>query len=209
MKIVIATHNNDKLQELLKAFNHHFDGVKLLTLNDFPDIGEIVEDGKTLEENALIKAKEVFNITGIPTLSDDTGLEVDALNGAPGVYTARYAGESCSYYDNVEKLLDDMQTIPIPNRIAKFKTVIAYIDKESQITAEGIAEGTISRSSVGDFGFGYDPIFFVPEANKTFAEMKIDEKEIYSHRGKAIRAIMDTLIPHLEKSNNTTKKEIA
>ena len=102
-----------------------------------------------------------------------------------------------------------MQTIPMPNRTAKFKTVIAYIDKESQITAEGIAEGTISRSSVGDFGFGYDPIFFVPEANKTFAEMKIDEKEIYSHRGKAIRAIIDTLIPHLEKSNNTTKKEIA
>jgi len=209
MKIVIATHNNDKLQELLKAFNRHLDGVNLLTLNDFPDIGEIVEDGKTLEENALIKAKEVFNITGIPTLSDDTGLEVDALNGAPGVYTARYAGEGCSYYDNVEKLLGDMQTIPIPNRTAKFKTVIAYIDKESQITAEGIAEGSISRSSVGDFGFGYDPIFFVPEASKTFAEMKIDEKEIYSHRGKAIRAIMDTLIPHLEKSNNTTKKEIA
>jgi len=209
MKIVIATHNNDKLQELLKAFNRHLDGVNLLTLNDFPDIGEIVEDGKTLEENALIKAKEVFNITGIPTLSDDTGLEVDALNGAPGVYTARYAGEGCSYYDNVEKLLNDMQTIPIPNRTAKFKTVIAYIDKESQITAEGIAEGSISRSSVGDFGFGYDPIFFVPEASKTFAEMKIDEKEIYSHRGKAIRAIMDTLIPHLEKSNNTTKKEIA
>jgi len=209
MEIVIATHNNDKLKELFKAFSHHFDGIKLLTLNDFPDIGEIVEDGKTLEENALIKAREVFKITGIPTLSDDTGLEVDALNGAPGVYTARYAGEGCSYYDNVEKLLDDMQTIPIPNRTAKFKTFIAYVDKESQITAEGIAEGSISRSSVGDFGFGYDPIFFVPEANKTFAEMKIDEKEIYSHRGKAIREIMDTLIPHLEKSNNTTKKEIA
>ena len=209
MKIIIATHNNDKLKELLKAFTHHFRDIKLLTLNDFPDIGEIVENGRTLEENALIKAKEVFHITGIPTLSDDTGLEVDALNAAPGIYTARYAGESCSYYDNVKKLLDDMQTIPIPNRTAKFKTVIAYIDEEFQITAEGIADGSISRSSTGDFGFGYDPIFFIPEANKTFAEMKIDEKEIYSHRGKAIRSIMDTLIPHLEKISKITKKEIA
>jgi XTP/dITP diphosphohydrolase len=209
MEIVIATHNNDKLKELLKAFSHHIKNVTLLTLNDFPDIGEIVEDGKTLEQNALIKAKEVFNVTGIPTLSDDTGLEVDALNGAPGIYTARYAGENCSYYDNVKKLLDDMQTIPIPNRTAKFKTVIAFIDKEIQVTAEGIAEGSISRSSTGDFGFGYDPIFFISEANKTFAEMKINEKEIYSHRGKAIRSIMDTLIPHLNKLNKTIKKEIA
>jgi len=209
MEIVIATHNNDKLKELLKAFTHHFKDINLLTLNDFPDIGEIIEDGKTLEQNALIKAKEVFNITGIPTLSDDTGLEVDALNGAPGIYTARYAGEGCSYYDNVKKLLDEMQTIPIPNRTAKFKTVIAYIDEETEMTAEGIAKGSISRSSTGDFGFGYDPIFFISEANKTFAEMKIDEKEIYSHRGKAIRSIMDTLIPHLEKLNKITKKEIA
>ena len=209
MKIVIATHNNDKLKELLKAFTHHFKDIKLLTLNDFPNIGEIIEDGKTLEQNAIIKAKEVFNVTGIPTLSDDTGLEVDALNGAPGIYTARYAGKSCSYHDNVKKLLDDMQTIPIPNRTAKFKTVIAYIDEEFQTTAEGIAEGLISRSSTGDFGFGYDPIFFITEANKTFAEMKINEKEIYSHRAKAIRLIMDTLIPHLNKLNKTIKKEIA
>ena len=209
MKIVIATHNEDKLKELLKAFNNHFNDVKLLTLNDFPEIGEIIEDGKTLEDNAIIKAKEVFNLTGIPALSDDTGLEVDALNGKPGVYTARYAGEGCSYHENVTKLLDEMKTIPAPNRKANFKTVIAYIDKNSEITAEGVTEGLISRSSVGDFGFGYDPIFFIPKANKTFAEMKIEEKEIYSHRGKAIRAIMDTLIPHLEKVNNATKKETA
>lgn len=209
MEIVIATHNEDKLKELLKAFNNHFNGVKLLTLNDFPEIGEIIEDGKTLKDNALIKAKEVFNLTGIPALSDDTGLEVDALNGEPGIYTARYAGEGCSYHDNVTKLLDEMKTVPVPNRKANFKTVIAYIDKNSEITAEGVAEGSISRSSVGDFGFGYDPIFFIPESNKTFAEMKIEEKEIYSHRGKAIRAIMGTLIPHLEKVNNATKKETA
>ena len=187
----------------------HFSGINLLTLNDFPEVGEIIEDGRTLEQNALIKAREVFNLTGIPSLSDDTGLEVDALNGAPGVYTARYAGEGCSYYDNVSKLLEDMQTIPAPNRSAKFKTVIAYKDETIEMTAEGVAEGTIARASSGDFGFGYDPIFFIPEARKTFAEMKIDEKEIYSHRGKAIRAIMNTLIPHLEQVKQMTKKEKA
>jgi len=209
MRIVIATHNNDKLKELLKAFDNYFSGINLLTLNDFPEVGEIIEDGRTLEQNALIKAREVFNLTGIPSLSDDTGLEVDALNGAPGVYTARYAGEGCSYYDNVSKLLEDMQTIPVPNRSAKFKTVIAYKDETIEMTAEGVAEGTIARASSGDFGFGYDPIFFIPEARKTFAEMKIDEKEIYSHRGKAIRAIMNTLIPHLEQVKQMTKKEKA
>lgn len=209
MELVIATHNNDKLKELLKAFDSHFSGINLLTLNDFPEVGEIIEDGRTLEQNALIKAREVFNLTGIPSLSDDTGLEVDALNGAPGVYTARYAGEGCSYYDNVSKLLEDMQTIPAPNRSAKFKTVIAYKDETIEMTAEGVAEGTIARASSGDFGFGYDPIFFIPEARKTFAEMKIDEKEIYSHRGKAIRAIMNTLIPHLEQVKQMTKKEKA
>ena len=209
MEIVIATHNNDKLKELLKAFDSQFSGINLLTLNDFPEVGEIIEDGRTLEQNALIKAREVFNLIGIPSLSDDTGLEVDALNGAPGVYTARYAGEGCSYYDNVSKLLEDMQTIPAPNRSAKFKTVIAYKDETIEMTAEGVAEGTIARASSGDFGFGYDPIFFISEARKTFAEMKIDEKEIYSHRGKAIRAIMDTLIPHLEQVKQTTKKEKA
>ena len=209
MELVIATHNEDKLKELLKAFKNHINDIKLLTLNDFPEVGEIIEDGKTLEDNALIKAREVFNLTGIPSLSDDTGLEVDALNGAPGVYTARYAGEGCSYHDNVVKLLKDMQTVPAPNRKANFKTVIAYKDKNTEITAEGLAKGSISRSSLGEFGFGYDPIFFIPEADKTFAEMKIEEKEIYSHRGKAIRAIMDTLIPHLEKISNATKKETA
>ena len=209
MEIVIATHNNDKLKELFKAFDSHFSGIDLLTLNDFPEVGEIIEDGKTLKENALIKAREVFKLTGIPSLSDDTGLEVDALNGAPGVYTARYAGEGCSYYDNVSKLLEDMQTIPVPNRSAKFKTVIAYKDETIEMTAEGVAEGSISRVSSRDFGFGYDPIFFIPEARKTFAEMKIDEKEIYSHRGKAIREIMNTLIPHLEQVRQMTKKEKA
>ena len=194
MKIVIATHNEDKLKELLKAFSNHINNIELLTLNDFPEIGEIIEDGKTLEENALIKAKEVFNLTGIPALSDDTGLEVDALNGAPGVYTARYAGEDCSYHDNVTKLLDDMRTVPVPNREANFKTVIAYVDKDSEITSEGVAEGSIARSSVGDFGFGYDPVFLPFGFNRTFAEMTAIEKGKISHRGLATAKLKDFLL---------------
>ena len=110
MKLVIATHNQDKLKELHHGLSNL--NIKLLTLNDFPSIGEIVEDGKTLEENALIKAREVHIITSLPSISDDTGLEVDALDGAPGVFTARYAGENCSYLDNVNKMLSEMKNIP-------------------------------------------------------------------------------------------------
>ena len=128
MKVVIATHNEDKLKEIknhLESFSFN-----VLSLNSFPKIGEIIEDGKTLTDNALIKAREVFEKTGLPTISDDTGLEVDALDGKPGVYSARYAGEKCSYSDNVHKLLQDMNRVPIPNRTAQFKTVMVFKDKK-------------------------------------------------------------------------------
>ena len=209
MKIVIATQNMDKLRELKNALEGSSEDVEFLSLSDFPDIGEIEETGHTLEENALIKAKEVNIITGLPSISDDTGLEVDALHGKPGVYTARYAGETCSYLDNINKLLDDLKTVPIPNRTAKFRTVIAYVDGDTELTAEGIAEGLISRSAAGENGFGYDPIFFVPKQNKTFAQMEIDEKETFSHRGKAIKAILEALSTHLDNFNQSKTKEIA
>ena len=209
MKIVISTHNKDKLRELLAAFKGLNGEIDFCTLDDFPEIGDIEETGKTLEENALIKAKTVHSITGLPTLSDDTGLEVDALHGAPGVYTARYAGENCSYSDNVNKLLENMLKIPIPNRTAQFKTVIAYVSDDLELTAEGCARGLISRTSNGDNGFGYDPIFFIPKAEKTFAEMKIEEKEIYSHRGKAIRQMFNLLKKHFDDMNKQSTKEMA
>ena len=209
MKIVIATHNMDKLRELKNAFDRFSDNVEFLSLCEFPNIGDIEETGRTLEENALIKATEVNKITGLPSISDDTGLEVDALNGRPGVYTARYAGLNCSYLDNVNKLLQDLKTVPAPNRTAKFRTVMAYVDGDTQLTAEGIAEGFISRSAIGNKGFGYDPIFFVPEEKKTFAQMDIDRKEIFSHRGKAVKAILKILSSSLDKFNEPQKKEIA
>ena len=156
MKVVIATHNRDKMKEIQGAISDL--GWEVISLYDFPEIEEIEENGKTLEENALIKAREVFKKTGIATISDDTGLEVEALDGAPGVYTARYAGEDCSYSDNVKKLLKDMNKIPMPNRGAKFKTIMVFKDKNKELIVEGIVKGKISRESKGDDGFGYDPI---------------------------------------------------
>ena len=195
MKIVIATNNCDKLAELNNALNNSSNDIDFLSLSDFHEIGEIEETGKTLEENALIKAREVHKVTGLPSISDDTGLEVDALHGAPGVYTARYAGENCTYLDNVNKLLDDLSTVPIPNRTAKFRTVVAYVEGSTEITVEGVAEGLIARSAIGEYGFGYDPIFEVNSKGITFAEMSIEEKRVIGHRGKAF----ELLKPKFEK----------
>ena len=209
MKIIIGTHNKDKFKELVNAFKNIDKSINFLSLDDFPDVGEIEEGGKTLKENALIKARAVNSITGLSALSDDTGLEVDALHGAPGVYTARYAGENCSYSDNVNKLLKEMETVPMPNRTAQFKTVISYVDKDFELTAEGCVDGLISRASFGENGFGYDPIFFIPKIKMTFAQMTTKEKEAHSHRGKAIISMMDLLIPHLDNLSKKTKKEMA
>jgi len=184
MEIILATHNSDKCKELQETFINT--GVKIYTLQDFPEIKEIIEDGNTLEENAFIKSRTVYNLTKIPTISDDTGLEVDALNGAPGVYSARYAGEECSYSDNVNKLLLDMQNVNQKYRTATFKTVVTYVSQDLELVAEGSVKGIITRKPYGKKGFGYDPIFYVLSENKTFAEMNVNEKQQCSHRGKAI-----------------------
>ena len=207
MKIVIATHNQDKLKEIQREI----DGFKweVVSLSAFPEILEIVEDGKTLVENALIKAREVFKKTGLPTISDDTGLEVDALDGAPGVYTARYAGEGCSYEDNVNKMLKDMHKVPIPNRTAMFKTVMVFKDENEELIVEGVVKGIISRETRGEDGFGYDPIFYVPENNKTFAEMTMSEKNKISHRGNAIRNLINELKSRYPKYIKQSNKEMA
>ena len=191
MKLVIATHNKDKLVEIQEEFSNM--AWDVVSLHDFSDIEEIVEDGKTLTENALIKARTIFEKTKLPVISDDTGLEVDALDGGPGVYTARYAGENCSYSDNVEKLLKDMRKVPYPNRGAQFKTVMVFKDKNKELIVEGVVKGRVSREARGEDGFGYDPIFFVPQLEKTFAEMTMTEKNEISHRGKAVRNLIKSL----------------
>ena len=197
MELVIATHNKDKFKELflgLKSLE-----LKLRSLNDFPEIGEIIEDGDTLEENALIKARTVFKLTGLPSISDDTGLEVAALNGQPGIYTARYAGENCSYSDNVNKMMNEMKLVPWESRNAEFKTYMAYVDKHVELTACGVVKGKIDKKIKNVGGFGYDPIFYVSEFKRTFSEMNIEQKNKISHRGKAIKAIKLKLIKHLSR----------
>ena len=195
MKIILATHNKDKRKEMMAALIDL--NVKILSLEDFPHVGEIIEDGETLTENAIIKAQTVFDITGIPAISDDTGLSVDALNGAPGVYSARYAGENATYTDNVEKLVDEMKNIPPENRGAQFKTVMVYIDKDTELIADGVVKGQITDTSKGVGGFGYDPVFYITEKEKTFAEMTIQEKNQISHRGIALRNLKGILHSYL------------
>jgi len=184
MEIILATHNLDKCKELQASFNDT--NIKVYTLKNFPEIDDIIEDGDTLEANALIKSRTVFNKTGIPTISDDTGLFIAALNGDPGVFSARYSGENCSYADNVNKVLIEMNNIDIPLREATFKTVVTYVSKDLELVAEGSVKGIITKKPKGNKGFGYDPIFYVPELQKTFAEMDINEKQKISHRSRAI-----------------------
>ena len=183
--IVLATQNRDKREELQEALSEFT--VKILSLNDFPFIGEIEEVGQTLLENSMIKAKTVHNLTQLPVIADDTGLEVEALNGAPGIYSARYAGEDVTYEDNVNKLLAEMENIPLENRKAQFRTVISFVDKDRELWTEGTIKGIIGESAKGKNGFGYDPVFFVPELEKTFSELSIGEKNRISHRGLAMK----------------------
>ena len=204
MKIVLATHNADKRTEIIKGFSS-FDA-EILSLNDFPEIGEIIEDGLTLKENAFIKANTVHSITGLPTIADDTGLEVDFLNGAPGVYSARFAGEGCSYADNVNKMVNELKDVPTDKRGAIFKTCMVFVDKNLELSTEGIVEGYITEVPKGIGGFGYDPLFHVKNIGKTFAEMSIEEKNKISHRGKAIENLSSLL---KSKINLNLKEEDA
>ena len=197
MKLIIASHNKDKCLELIESLSNQ--GFTVYTLKDFPEIGEIIEDGNTLIENALIKARCVYNITKLPSIADDTGLSVDVLNGAPGIYSARFAGENCSYSDNVNKLLKEMENTPKNKRSAYFCTSIAYIDDKLELTTEGFVKGIITNVTKGIDGFGYDPVFYVPSIKKTYAEMSMDEKNKISHRGIAIRNMQKLLKSHLPK----------
>ena len=187
MQIVLATHNKGKMSEINNLLSSSYE---VLTLDHFPNIKEIPETGKTLKENAFIKARTVFELTGLPSLADDTGLEVESLGGDPGVYSARYAGEQASYQDNCEKLLKNMMRVPKENREAKFRTVIAYKDDNRELSCDGSVMGEIAQSPKGSFGFGYDSVFYYPPLEKTFAELSEEEKNSISHRGRALRKFL-------------------
>lgn len=185
MQIVLATHNRGKMEEMSAILGHL--PVELLALDAFPEIGDIPETGNTLKENAFIKAETVHRLTGLPALADDTGLEVDALNGAPGIYSARYAGADATFDDNCQKMLKELHGIPVEKRTARFRTVIAFVNGGEKEWVEGVAEGRIIEEKRGIGGFGYDPIFYYPPLRKTFAELDSVEKNSISHRGKALR----------------------
>ena len=191
MKLVLATHNDGKILEMQYALKDI--SVDVITLKDFPYIDEIPETGQTLLENAFIKAKTVFNETGLPSLADDTGLEIDALSGEPGVYSARYAGENASYLDNCAKVLSKLDGVRPENRTARFRTIMAFVGKDKKFHCEGNVNGLIFDEMIGHNGFGYDPIFYYPKLEKTFAELKKDEKNSISHRGKALRNFCEIL----------------
>ena len=185
MQIVLATHNRGKMEEMSAILGHL--PVELLALDAFPEIGDIPETGNTLKENAFIKAETVHRLTGLPALADDTGLEVDALNGAPGIYSARYAGADATFEDNYQKMLKELHGIPVEKRTARFRTVIAFVNGGEKEWVEGVAEGRIIEDKRGIGGFGYDPIFYYQPLRKTFAELDSVEKNSISHRGKALR----------------------
>ncbi|HJM47586.1 MAG TPA: XTP/dITP diphosphatase [Candidatus Marinimicrobia bacterium] len=184
MKLIIATHNIDKEKELRSVLDDC--PVEVISLEQFPEIGDIEETGSTLYENAKLKADTVNRITNLPCLGDDTGLEVDALGGAPGVYSARYAGDKVSYEDNLMKLLSELRSTPSEKRTARFRTIIFYTDGERELYTQGEIQGIITKSPRGSNGFGYDPVFYIPELKKTMAELTSAEKNKLSHRGQAM-----------------------
>lgn len=192
MKLVLATGNQGKVREL-KAVLNGFD-VEVLSLKDFPQIGEIVEDGQTFAENALKKARTVTEATRLVAVADDSGLEVDCLGGAPGIYSARFAGEGKNDLDNNMKLLSLLEGVPDEKRTARFRCVIAIATPEGEVfTEEGTCEGVIGREMRGDQGFGYDPLFYLPEYGKTFAELDLSTKNRISHRGRALARAKNVL----------------
>ena len=190
-KLVLATHNPDKKKEMKAAFGRQ--GLIVLSLDNFPEVGEIEETSATLLENSLLKARTVHRITGLPAIADDTGLEVDALDGAPGVFSARFAGENATYADNVNKLLLVMVSVAENVRTARFRTVASFVDGDRELWTEGVIEGEITREARGAGGFGFDPIFEVTQTGKTFAEMTAKEKNKISHRGLALRQMRELL----------------
>ena len=197
--LVLATHNIHKRKEMNQLLSNL--DVDVVGLDRFPDIGDIEEIGTTLLENAMLKARTVHDITGLPSLADDTGLEVDALDGAPGVYSARYAGENPTFEDNVNKMLYEMSGIPKEKRTARFRTVISFVDTNTELWDEGVIEGTITESSRGKGGFGYDPIFQPENEAGTFAEMKSTAKNRISHRARALKKMQQTLKTYFEKGD--------
>lgn len=192
-RLVFATHNRGKVAELRELLADL--PIDVLSADDVP-LPAVVEDGDTFEANAIRKARAAAAATGLPALADDSGIEVDALGGAPGVHSARYAGVHGDDAANNARLLADLEDVPDDRRTARFRAVLALCDGDTVLTATGVCEGRVLRQPRGTGGFGYDPLFFVPELGATFAEVGVGTKGGCSHRARAMAALKPLLIDH-------------
>jgi len=190
-RLVLATRNRGKIREI----NALFAGmdVQFAGLDEFPDMPEVMEDGETFEENAFRKARDVFDFTGMPVVSEDSGLEVDALGGSPGVYSARFAGENATDGENLQKLMEELSGTPPERRTARFVSVFCLYDGGTPEYFRGHVEGMIIDRPRGESGFGYDPVFVPRGYDRTFAELGQDVKNRISHRAEAIRKLQEYL----------------
>ena len=190
-QLVLATNNEHKIREIRSLLKNL--SVELLILRDIPNLPPLVEDGATFEENAVKKATAVFQHTGLPTLADDSGIEIFYLNMQPGVHSARYAGINATDEQNNEKLLQAMRGVAPRRRRAQFRSVIALVDKGVQEITEGIFSGTLAEAPRGSNGFGYDPLFIPDGLGRTSAELTDEEKNAISHRGQSLRKMIEVL----------------
>lgn len=186
-KLILATNNQHKVVEM-KALLDDL-GYQIYTLMDFPNIPEVIEDGQTLEENAVKKAETINHATGLMSLADDTGLEVEYLDGAPGVYSSRFSAENATYAENNRKLLTMLKGVPWDRRKAQFRCVMSIVEEGKTVSLEGACHGFILDELRGENGFGYDPLFYMPEFDKTFAEMPLSLKNEISHRARALQKV--------------------
>lgn len=191
MKVVLATRNPGKTREVEAFFKDL--GIGFVSLNDIQGIPHIPEDGETFRENALKKARLVAGFTGEVVIADDSGLEVDCLGGKPGVYSSRYAGVWATDKENNIKLLKEMEGVPWEERGASYRCAVAIVGRDLEEVVEGECRGVIAFEAKGEGGFGYDPIFYLPEYGKTMAELDLQEKNLISHRAKALKVLRERL----------------
>lgn len=197
MKIVLASNNLSKIAELQMLLTGT--RIEVVSVGDFPNNSDVAETGLTFIENAIIKARHACRMSGLPAIGDDSGLEVDALNGQPGIYSSRYAGPNATASDNMTKLLSSMQGVPESERTARFQCLLVFLEHPNDptpIVCQGTWEGRILESPQGQSGFGYDPVFFVPEEGCSAAELSTERKNQISHRGIASRAIVKQIAAH-------------
>lgn len=190
--IILATNNKSKVKEISEMMSGSD-----ITFESLADAGinvEVEETGTTFEENALLKAREICKLSGKPTISDDSGLEIDALDGAPGIYSSRFMGEDTSYDIKNNALIEKLENVADPDRTARFRCCMALVLSDGrEFVTEGAMEGIIAREPKGINGFGYDPILFIPEYNRTSAELSSEEKNNISHRGEALRKMIEVI----------------